>query len=224
MNFGEIKFKDFFLLSNLFSILRIVLLPVIIFVYMSDIENNVLYAFLLLFFAGITDFLDGFAARKLNQVSSLGLILDPLADKILAIGLLIMLIFARDFPLWFALMIIGRDIGIVIAAALVSRKAKSIPSSDVVGKHYFGSIAGLLLSYMVQFEFGMILFFYSTIVLFIMSSVNYGRMYYLTMKGRTAKSLFAHSFYFYSIKGITYVGLAYAFYRLYIDTLRELLR
>jgi len=63
--------------------------------------------------AGISDLLDGFIARRFNQITSLGRILDPLADKFLVFSALLVLTFTQwpwQFPIWFPAIVIGRDI------------------------------------------------------------------------------------------------------------------
>lgn len=75
-----------FLFINLITISRILLGP-IIFILITDSSMHWI-ALILFMFAGITDYLDGYLARKHNQVSALGEILDPIADKILIVFLL----------------------------------------------------------------------------------------------------------------------------------------
>ena len=90
--------KDLFLISNLFSILRIILIiPVVYLLIAGETQIAVIIGVI----AAITDFLDGFFARKLNQITELGKILDPVADKLFlgAIALTIMLL--DIIPFWF---------------------------------------------------------------------------------------------------------------------------
>ena len=70
-------------------------------------------------FAGLTDWLDGFAARKLGASGKTGVILDPLADKILLVVLFIQLAVSNLIPLWMLLLALIRDLVIVIGALLV---------------------------------------------------------------------------------------------------------
>ena len=64
--------------------------------------------------AVISDGLDGYIARKFKQITSLGRLLDPLADKILLITSLFMLVLAKDIPVWVFIVIVARDVSIII--------------------------------------------------------------------------------------------------------------
>src|SRR4030042_4314454 len=93
-------------LPNRLSIIRILLIPVII----LCMEKGFFFAaFFLFIFAGITDGLDGFIARKLNMTTKLGLYLDPIADKLLVSSVLITLTYYRLVPLWVTITLVGRE-------------------------------------------------------------------------------------------------------------------
>ena len=84
----------------------------------------------------ITDLLDGYLARKLNQVSELGKIIDPLADKI-AVGAIAILMFINGLiPLWFIAVVLIRDI-LILAFGLILKSRKKI----VLMSNYPGKIA-----------------------------------------------------------------------------------
>ena len=76
-------------------------------------------ALVLVLIAGATDWLDGFTARKLGTSGRLGVILDPLADKILLVTLFLVLGWIRLVPLWMVAIVMGRDLVIVIGALLL---------------------------------------------------------------------------------------------------------
>ena len=81
------------------------------------------FALVVFFFAGVTDFLDGYIARKLNQQSRLGQMLDPLADKFLIVSAFVVMALPHSgfpsIPIWLAVLVIGRDILILIGAGVV---------------------------------------------------------------------------------------------------------
>jgi cardiolipin synthase len=91
-----------FALPNALTILRIVLVPVFVILFVMPGEVARLVAFLVFALAGISDWLDGFAARKLKAGSDFGRMLDPIADKVLVAVALMMLVaegtFRRDNP------------------------------------------------------------------------------------------------------------------------------
>jgi len=97
-----IKKKDFLLVPNLLAIFRILLLPFIYYFLAQESKTGVAIAVVLMLMAIFSDVLDGHLARKLNQITDLGKILDPLADK-LGLGIfVIFIIFHRGFPVWAA--------------------------------------------------------------------------------------------------------------------------
>jgi CDP-diacylglycerol--glycerol-3-phosphate 3-phosphatidyltransferase len=102
---------------NVVTLSRIILIPLLIGIYylpdawMSDHARNVA-ATLVFIFAGITDWLDGYLARRLNQMSAFGAFLDPVADKLIVAGALVVLLHLKRVDMLVALIIIGREIAI----------------------------------------------------------------------------------------------------------------
>jgi cardiolipin synthase len=77
--------------------------------------------------AGISDFLDGFLARRLGQETALGAWLDPVADKVLLVGLFFALSWQGVFPLWFIMLVIGRDAAIVSGVLWLRHQGRTVP-------------------------------------------------------------------------------------------------
>ena len=102
---------------NLLSFARIALIPV--FCWLSANERTRLWGILLFAVVVSTDWLDGYVARRTGQVSELGRILDPVADR-LAIGAgLITFAISGIFPFWAALLILVRDMAVLLGGAAV---------------------------------------------------------------------------------------------------------
>jgi len=160
-------------LPNLVSLSRMALTPVIIYCLRLNSDRGTLAAVILMVVAGLSDFLDGYLARRMNKFTELGLVLDPLADKIFAIGLIIGLIFLRGFPLWLAVLIIARDLAIVIVGLIIVRRRGLIAPSNTFGKYYFASLAGLIFSYVINFGFGQSLFHYLVVILLAATAIDY---------------------------------------------------
>ena len=99
-------------ISNLLSLSRILGIPAMwyILAHPHDISSIRLYTALTLFFMTLTDFLDGYLARRLGQETPLGQYLDPIADKIVIISGLGLLVYYRDFPLWVTIFVGLREI------------------------------------------------------------------------------------------------------------------
>lgn len=104
-------------LPNLLTWLRIVLIPLFVGIFYFEKSwvsgpNQNLVATLIFAGAAITDWLDGWLARKLNQTSAFGAFLDPVADKLMVTAALIILVQLERLDAIIALIIIGREIGI----------------------------------------------------------------------------------------------------------------
>jgi CDP-diacylglycerol---glycerol-3-phosphate 3-phosphatidyltransferase len=102
---------------NLVTLSRIILIPLLIGLYYVpddwlSFETRNISATAVFIFAGITDWLDGYLARKLNQMSAFGAFLDPVADKLIVAGALVVLLQLGRVDALVALIIIGREIAI----------------------------------------------------------------------------------------------------------------
>lgn len=98
---------------NTLSLVRIALIPVFIYVYYQPYEWSHIAATVVFGLAGITDWFDGYLARKLKQQSHLGAILDPLADKLMVVVVLILLVADNPHNNWLlfsTVVIITREI------------------------------------------------------------------------------------------------------------------
>jgi len=96
------------------------------FIIMALIDHNYREAFWLTLIAGASDAIDGVIARTFSHKSWLGAYLDPMADKLLIIGLFVTLTIQGELPLWLVLLAFGRDAAIVLTVAAF-RRAKGIP-------------------------------------------------------------------------------------------------
>jgi cardiolipin synthase len=110
-----------FTIPNLLSILRILLIPV--FVTLIVRPSTTTWGLIVFGLVAATDWVDGWVARRIGQVSELGKILDPTADRLAMAAGLIAFVVRGVFPLWAALLVLIRDGAIlVIGAALLSRR------------------------------------------------------------------------------------------------------
>jgi cardiolipin synthase len=103
-------------LPNLVTCLRLLLAPALAYLI---IRNQYGQACIALLLAGLTDWLDGWLARKMRLSSKTGVILDPTADKIMLVFLFVSMTFAGLTPVWLFGLILGRDLVIVIGSLLL---------------------------------------------------------------------------------------------------------
>jgi CDP-diacylglycerol---glycerol-3-phosphate 3-phosphatidyltransferase len=96
-------------LPNRLSLLRIIVIPLIIYLISTEHEEFLFAASILFIIAGITDGLDGYIARKMSMSSRLGIYLDPIADKLLVTSVLIALTYYRLLPLWITVVLVARE-------------------------------------------------------------------------------------------------------------------
>ena len=118
------------MIPNLISLLRIFLMPLFLYLIFQP-ERSMKFAALIVFsIASLTDFFDGWSARKLKQESELGKFLDPLADKVLVISTLVaFLLIDYLIPLWMIIVIIGRDVLVTVMRYIAVKKGMSIRTS-----------------------------------------------------------------------------------------------
>ena len=118
-------------IANIITVVRILLAPLFVWLVLLDGGEHGLWRFIAagLFIAAIaTDGLDGALARKRNLVTNSGIILDPIADKILIGGALIALALVAELPWWVVIVILAREMGITLFRLMVLSN-RVIPAS-----------------------------------------------------------------------------------------------
>lgn len=124
-------------LPNILTIFRIILVPIYLFFFYTNFEKRLLYGGIVFLLAGITDVLDGYIARKYNQMTDLGAVLDPLADKLMAFAVLISFTSTGLIPSW-VLKVIGlKEVLMIIGGSILYISQ----SNTVVPANKFGKIA-----------------------------------------------------------------------------------
>ncbi len=144
----KITFKKIHTVSNYISFSRI-LLGIPIFYFVSHIENieGARYILVGLYFtAFLTDILDGYFARKFNDISELGKIIDPLADKILVIMVVIYLYYFNIIPDYYFWIVVLRDLIIFTGGIFVSNRIGIVLPSNYLGKATVLSIGFLIIT------------------------------------------------------------------------------
>jgi CDP-diacylglycerol--glycerol-3-phosphate 3-phosphatidyltransferase len=125
-------------ISNTLSLLRVIFLVPISILLLQNDPSERWFILIFMIITASTDMLDGVLARRLNQVTEFGKIIDPLADKagILVVGFILM--FQKIIPAWFFMMAVFRDILILTGGIYLRRKKGIILSSNIIGKWTVG--------------------------------------------------------------------------------------
>ncbi|MEJ8554463.1 CDP-diacylglycerol--glycerol-3-phosphate 3-phosphatidyltransferase [Tepidibacter sp. Z1-5] len=116
-------------LANKLTILRILLVPVFVVVILSGVKNSLLISALIFAIASITDFLDGYIARKYNLVTNFGKFMDPLADKLLVAAAFITMVDLNLVSSWAVIVIISREFAVSILRAIAASSGIVIAAS-----------------------------------------------------------------------------------------------
>ena len=114
---------------NVLTFLRILCIPGLVVVILARFQGQELVAFGLFAFATFTDTLDGFWARRLRQITTLGQLLDPIADKLLIASVFICLVGTGAVKAWMATIIIGRELAVTGFRAIAESRGVSVPAS-----------------------------------------------------------------------------------------------
>ena len=131
-------------LPNSLTLLRILLIPVFVWFFSESSPDRALAAGLVFACAAFTDFLDGYLARKSGQITNLGKLLDPVADKLLVASGLILLVQFQRVAVWLAIVMIAREL-VVTGARVVAAKEGFVVPADSLGKFkVIGQIGGIL--------------------------------------------------------------------------------
>ena len=154
-----------FNLPNLISVFRILLIGVYLYFFYGEGENARTIAGFIVLLAGFSDWLDGFIARKYNLTSKVGAALDPLADKLMSLTVLLTLVHIGVIPLWFFAGILVKELVLIAGGIWLYFKGihETIPSNR------YGKIATLFFyvavilwiagasQWMLQVAFGIVL-------------------------------------------------------------------
>ena len=123
-------------LPNMLTLARFVLIPVFVYVvFCYPGEASGLVAGMVIFaFAGLTDLLDGYIARRYNMVTTWGKLMDPLADKLMLITVLISLSIKQLIPPFVVIVVIVKELMIIVGAAFLYKARKVVVQANYFGK------------------------------------------------------------------------------------------
>ncbi|MBC2605297.1 CDP-diacylglycerol--glycerol-3-phosphate 3-phosphatidyltransferase [Pelagicoccus albus] len=120
-------------LPNILTLSRIPLMFIIVWLMRESFSGAASAAFVLFVIAGITDWADGYAARKLKMVSNFGILMDALTDKILMLGLMVALVEQGMVQIFLVLLILGREF-MITGLRLVAATKGVVMAAESAGK------------------------------------------------------------------------------------------
>jgi len=118
-------------LPNSLTVLRIFFVPLLVVLLLTTQPNMDLWAVAVFLAAATTDLLDGYLARRREQISRLGILLDPIADKLLTSAAFISLVELRLVPAWVVVIIVGREFAVSGLRAIASSEGFLLQASDL---------------------------------------------------------------------------------------------
>jgi CDP-diacylglycerol--glycerol-3-phosphate 3-phosphatidyltransferase len=181
-------------LPNILTLARVAAVPIVVLLLFSDSRRAGFWAAAIFGLAAITDFVDGWLARKWGIVTVLGKFLDPLADKLVVMAALIMLVPLGRVPAWAVFLLLAREMVVTGLRSIASSEGIVIDASDL-GKYktiyQMVAIPGLMLHYDYYWLFGLewsifkvnmhnfgIFFFYISLALTLWSGFEYLRKFF----------------------------------------------
>ena len=175
-------------IPNILTIIRMVLIPVFIALYYGGLTT---LAFAVYVAACLTDAVDGYLARRFNQVTAFGKLMDPLADKLMQLSMMLCLASTGYMPWWVLIVLLGKEIVMVTGGTLLFKK-----HDVVVMSNWSGKVATVLLILAIAAVFpwhgieavtrlghGLL---YVGLAMSLFSMVNYGLIYVKNGNGRKA--------------------------------------
>lgn len=178
-------------IPNTLTILRIFFVPLLV---AALVQENVSVQFagltvdkewlaLAIFLAAAaTDLLDGYLARRWNEVTTIGTLLDPIADKLLISAALISLVQVRELPGWMAILIIGREFAVSGLRSIAAAEGYTIKASDLgKTKMFFQVVAIACMLASIRYDWlrlPSILLMWTVVVFAILSAVSYFRKFW----------------------------------------------
>ncbi len=182
----NLKKNEILTISNLVSLFRLFLVIPTIYLLSRIGEHDKFRVFIIILFfiAYLSDLLDGFLARKFNKITEFGKIIDPLADKVFVIGIILQLYVSGEITSFYFWVILLRDVLILIGGIIVSKTIGKVLPSNLLGKITVASIAFFLLVVIIgakEIPLLYIILQYGSIILSFASVLGYGLRAYETI-------------------------------------------
>jgi CDP-diacylglycerol--glycerol-3-phosphate 3-phosphatidyltransferase len=170
-------------LPNALTGLRILLVPVLVAVLLTRLEHGLFLGAGIFGLAVVTDYLDGYFARRRNQVTRLGILLDPLADKLLTASAFISLVELNAVPAWMVMIILGREFVITGLRNVAAARGLLMPASALgKGKMVSQVVAIFLLLFSLRYRelrVPALAALWVVVILAVVSALDYFRIFFL---------------------------------------------
>jgi len=159
---------------NMLTVLRFFLIPVFIYVfYNPNIKNNIFWALVVFIVAGATDLLDGYIARKYNLITKWGKLMDPLADKLMLLTVLVSLYINGAIPEVIIIIVFIKEILMIGGAIFLYRNRKVVVEANFFGKLASASFYVAVIVKILRLSHANILL-YIAVFLTLVALVQYG--------------------------------------------------
>ena len=138
-------------LPNSLTLARIFLIPLLVVVLLTKVEVTIfgigkeLVGAVIFAVAALTDWLDGYLARRRQQVTTFGQLMDPLADKLLITAALVSLVQMERAPAWMVAIILGRELGVTVLRSVAFSRGVTIPASGLGKVKMMSQVVAILL-------------------------------------------------------------------------------
>ena len=137
---------------NSLTFFRVAAVPIIVVLLIFPNKISTLIAAIIFSLAAITDYFDGFFARKHGLVSNLGKVMDPVADKLLVSSAFIMLASLGWVPAWMVCIIIGRELAVTGLRNIIAGKGEDVSASKL-GKYKTGFQIAAIIPLLIHYPF-----------------------------------------------------------------------
>jgi cardiolipin synthase len=157
---------------------RLLLIPVYIYFFLKGeyIISGIVFSI-----SGLTDFLDGYLARKYNMVTDLGRLLDPLADKLTLISILVVLIYMNVIPKIISITLLTREVFVLFGSSIMYLMGRDLIKPTLLGKSSMFLLYVAIAASLLDLAFIDMLLYYVVIPLNIISALDYIRNAYKSL-------------------------------------------
>jgi CDP-diacylglycerol--glycerol-3-phosphate 3-phosphatidyltransferase len=169
-------------LPNALTLLRIFLVPVLVVALLTRAEGHVFLGTAIFGLAVLTDYLDGYLARRRNEVTRLGILLDPLADKLLTAAAFLSLVELDAVPAWMVMIILGREFVVTGLRNVAAGRGLLIPASGLGKGKMVAQVVSIFLlllgrKYPILQTPGLVVLWIVVVLAFV-SAVDYFRLFW----------------------------------------------